>query len=551
MEWRAFAVYGHGVSTQADRTRQNDRRRTRHASTSRRGRARRSPFALLGGIAIAIVVAAAALGATAYVTTPHLEAIAPGVAERDASPELSARVTHAGAVRGSDVTVWIDGYRMPDANVSARGTRIIVRPGTLDDGRHRITVRATGLGWLDRSARTSWRFSIDTKVPRIHLLTQPDARSGRLAFAARNPELSLQTEPRAHVTFRAGSRITTVTAPSNGLTTTSVRLQEGLQTLRIESRDAAGNVKRRSVPTVVDSLAPLARMSAPRTLATPDWTGSAQASDASAVTTRFLIDGRGGETVTKYRSGRQSWTIGTGAPLSEGRHLLEFLATDSVGHVTRIAQRVLVDSTEELGANALGTGARGADVRELQQALELKGLFDPGSRTGKREWQRRVYGAETAAAVRSYQSRHGLTADGIAGPDTVAAMTLRIHISRAANTLTLFRLDRIVRTFHVATGSPTYPTPAGRFRISNMAMNPTWTPPDSPWADGAKPIPPGPDNPLGTRWMGLNTPNVGIHGTNNPASIGYSVSHGCIRMAIPDVEALYDLVTVGTPVIIT
>ena len=65
------------------------------------------------------------------------------------------------------------------------------------------------------------------------------------------------------------------------------------------------------------------------------------------------------------------------------------------------------------------------------------------------------------------------------------------------------------------------------------------------------PIPPGPDNPLGTRWMGLVRPSVGIHGTNDPASIGYSVSHGCIRMSIPDVERLFEMVYVGTRVTIT
>lgn len=506
---------------------------------------------LLGGIVVAVVCGACALAIAARLTLPEISATAPGLALNDASPELAARVSHAPALRDDAVTAWIDGARLPDANVAIRGSRIVISPGTLDEGQHRVTVRATGLGWLDRTARTSWRFLIDTTVPRIRLVTVPDAQSGRLELTRRDPNISLRTEPRAVVTFRAGSRTARVSAQPSGLVSTTVWLREGLQSLRIESLDAAGNVRRRSVPAMVDSLAPVARMSAPRKLDTSEWTGTAQASDANPVTTRFMIDGRGGETVTKYRSGRQTWTIGTEAAMSEGIHRMEFVATDAVGHVTRIVQRVLVDSTEELGTNALGVGARGADVRELHQALELKGLFDTSAAASKREWQRRVYGVATVSAVRSYQSQHGLAADGIAGSDTIAAMTLRIQISRAANTLTLYRLDQAVRTFHVATGSPMYPTPSGKFRISNMAINPTWTPPDSPWAEGAKPIPPGPDNPLGTRWMGLNTPNVGIHGTNNPASIGYSVSHGCIRMAIPDVEALYEMVTVGTPVIIT
>ena len=62
--------------------------------------------------------------------------------------------------------------------------------------------------------------------------------------------------------------------------------------------------------------------------------------------------------------------------------------------------------------------------------------------------------------------------------------------------------------------------------------------------------PPGPGNPLGTRWMGISSPGVGIHGTPDSASLGYSASHGCIRMAIPQAEWLFDHVAVGTPVYI-
>jgi lipoprotein-anchoring transpeptidase ErfK/SrfK len=108
-----------------------------------------------------------------------------------------------------------------------------------------------------------------------------------------------------------------------------------------------------------------------------------------------------------------------------------------------------------------------------------------------------------------------------------------------------------VRRFEVATGQPIYPTPLGSFKIVVMERNPWWyPPPDAPWAQGAKPIPPGPGNPLGTRWMGLTAPGVGIHGTPDPASLGYSASHGCIRMFIPSAEWLFAHVKVGTPVFI-
>ena len=125
-----------------------------------------------------------------------------------------------------------------------------------------------------------------------------------------------------------------------------------------------------------------------------------------------------------------------------------------------------------------------------------------------------------------------------------------IVIRRGSNQLNLYRYDHLRRSFRVATGQSIYPTPLGRFTILVKWKNPWWYPPNSRWAQGQKPIPPGPNNPLGTRWMGLSAPGVGIHGTPNPASIGYSVSHGCIRMYISDAEWLFNVVDIGTTVFI-
>jgi lipoprotein-anchoring transpeptidase ErfK/SrfK len=125
-----------------------------------------------------------------------------------------------------------------------------------------------------------------------------------------------------------------------------------------------------------------------------------------------------------------------------------------------------------------------------------------------------------------------------------------IVIDRGRNQLSLFKGTRPWRTFRVATGQSAYPTPRGTFHIVVMWQNPWWYPPASPWAAGEEPVPPGPSNPLGTRWMGLSAPGVGIHGTPNPGSIGYSLSHGCIRMLIPQAEWLFEHVDVGTTVFI-
>ena len=101
----------------------------------------------------------------------------------------------------------------------------------------------------------------------------------------------------------------------------------------------------------------------------------------------------------------------------------------------------------------------------------------------------------------------------------------------------------------MATGQAIYPTPRGTFHIVVKWKNPWWYPPvQDDWAKGLQPVPPGPSNPLGTRWMGLSVPGVGIHGTDEPSSIGYSASHGCIRMQVPDAEWLFDHVSIGTTV---
>lgn len=96
--------------------------------------------------------------------------------------------------------------------------------------------------------------------------------------------------------------------------------------------------------------------------------------------------------------------------------------------------------------------------------------------------------------------------------------------------LTLYRYGKVAKTYPVATGKPETPSPLGTFTIVNKQLNP--------------------GGPFGTRWMGLSEPHYGIHGTNNPSSIGQAASNGCIRMHNKDVEELFNLVSIRTPVTI-
>jgi lipoprotein-anchoring transpeptidase ErfK/SrfK len=135
---------------------------------------------------------------------------------------------------------------------------------------------------------------------------------------------------------------------------------------------------------------------------------------------------------------------------------------------------------------------------------------------------------------------------------TASSLGPVILIDRAQNRLWLFKQNNEVwREFAVATGQAIYPTPAGRFDIVVKQVDPWWYPPtQDAWAAGLSPVPPGPSNPLGTRWMGLSAAGIGIHGTDEPSSIGWNASHGCIRMQVPDAEWLFGHVRIGTTVFI-
>ncbi len=110
----------------------------------------------------------------------------------------------------------------------------------------------------------------------------------------------------------------------------------------------------------------------------------------------------------------------------------------------------------------------------------------------------------------------------------ISSILFSITIDTMSKTLTLYRNGRVFKAYPIATGKPTTPTPMGTFTIINKQINP--------------------GGPFGSRWMGLSKPHYGIHGTNNPSSIGTAASNGCIRMYANDVEDLFNYASVGTVV---
>ena len=110
----------------------------------------------------------------------------------------------------------------------------------------------------------------------------------------------------------------------------------------------------------------------------------------------------------------------------------------------------------------------------------------------------------------------------------LAPSPIDVIINVAAKRLTVYRKGSIYREYIIATGKPETPTPIGNFTIINKELDP--------------------GGPYGTRWLGLSKRGYGIHGTNNPPSIGTAASNGCIRMYNEDAEALFDMTPIGTSV---
>jgi lipoprotein-anchoring transpeptidase ErfK/SrfK len=126
-----------------------------------------------------------------------------------------------------------------------------------------------------------------------------------------------------------------------------------------------------------------------------------------------------------------------------------------------------------------------------------------------------------------------------------------LTVDRGSFTLRLWKDLELEKTYTIAVGQAGYDTPAGLYEIQNKAVDPAWHVPNSAWAGAlaGRVIPPGPENPIKSRWLGIYD-GAGIHGTDSLGSLGSAASRGCIRMSIPEVEELYERVGVGTPIYI-
>ncbi|KUO50747.1 MAG: hypothetical protein APF76_15735 [Desulfitibacter sp. BRH_c19] len=182
----------------------------------------------------------------------------------------------------------------------------------------------------------------------------------------------------------------------------------------------------------------------------------------------------------------------------------------------------------------------GPDIIELQMLLrEIDYYIGPING---------IYNDLTEKSLKTFQKDSGINSDGWVTYKTWQTLTgnydeitpvtntkptgsLHLVINKSERKIYLYDDGKLIKEYPVAVGKAETPTPVGEWKIASKGV----------WGGG-----------FGTRWMGLNVPwgKFGIHGTNKPYSVGTYASHGCIRMLNKDVEDLYPLVPIGTPVII-
>ncbi|MGH2529851.1 MAG: L,D-transpeptidase family protein [Actinomycetota bacterium] len=270
----------------------------------------------------------------------------------------------------------------------------------------------------------------------------------------------------------------------------------------------------------------------------------------------------------RIRVGERQWDgsfkqLGVSAGVEEAVEEA-FAVSGSLSWIARAYHRLTDNPVER--SITLGYRYRTQPVRSLlkQAAAELhRPARDAAVRLkdGELVFQRARKGQalDTASGVRAVMAALGswrqevwLPLEPVLPEVTEEGLGETITIDLSTNTLRLLDGFDVVRKYDVGTAMPGYSTPPGTWEVIDKRENPTWYNPDPDgWgADMPLTIPGGPSNPLGTRALYLDAPGIRVHGTPATDSVGFYVSHGCIRMRMWEVEELYPLVPIGTPVLV-
>ena len=193
------------------------------------------------------------------------------------------------------------------------------------------------------------------------------------------------------------------------------------------------------------------------------------------------------------------------------------------------------------------------DVQEKLGGINIDLIFSPAQLPQTISYEI-VPGDSLGKLARKYKTTpqlikraNGLKSDVIRTGETLRIWTspFNILVNKSQNILFLKSGEDVLKVYHVSTGRDNI-TPVGTFKIATKIENPVW------YRNGGAPIPSeSPDNPLGSRWMGFDTnTHYGIHGTIHPEDVGKQVTEGCVRLKNEDVEELFDIIPVGTEVVI-
>ncbi len=523
-----------------------------------------------GGLIAVIVTGIVAVGVLAaflvvqWTTRPTVDPLQP-VAGGYISPAKGPIVVGTTSSAMKDLKVTLDGTDIT-ADIGGAGEGIVVNAPNLPEGRHVMAVSYSANNLFSRGASAEWSFTVDTTPPPVKV--NVPAGDG---VNTRDVDFAGTTQPGSTVVVRWKGGGVSTQATDAGSWSAKATLPEGRIATTITASDPAGNVTRKKRVLVVDTRVPTLKLSGTKklitltTTSTPVIYGKVGGDKPKDLLFGAKINGqqipvlKGSDAVRRGKATADA-PAGSDDPgptltvkgntfalapgtLAEGRNTIVVWVRDPGGNVARQEFTSFVDTSSEFGTSQLMKGAIGDDVNQLQERLGQAGVWKGGS-TGK-------YDAKTVKAVRKYQKRHKLKVNGKVDARTLRALVGRIEVNVGARTLTIYKDGKKLKTYRIAVGTAEYPTPTGTYRIVNKQTNPTWNPPDSPWAKGLGPIPPGPGNPLGTRWIGTSAPAIGIHGTYADYSIGTAASHGCLRMHMPDVEELFEKVNVGMPVVIS
>jgi lipoprotein-anchoring transpeptidase ErfK/SrfK len=254
------------------------------------------------------------------------------------------------------------------------------------------------------------------------------------------------------------------------------------------------------------------------------------------------IDGMVAKAVADSRSGNvvsRSWRGLTGKKLNESIPLRlsynDRAVRSLVRHIARRINRAAKDASVTPTASGLQTVQ--SHVGYALQSRYLRARVE--------------HALSTPGASRRILAHTKIVQPQVSTADLAGRYPWYIVVNRPAFRLTVYKDLKPLKTFTVAVGRQGLETPAGLYHVQDKQVNPSWHVPNSSWAGAlaGKVIPPGPDDPIKARWLGIFN-GAGIHGTDELSSLGSAASHGCIRMAIPDVIQVYNWVPVGAPVFI-